>query len=1509
MTRRRAVVLISGAILLTLGGALALGLAMLTRTAWGLEHIRAFAERSINGRIKGKIHIGRISGSIFSALTIDSVSLSEKNDSLFVATGPISLRFDPRDLFDRRIYARSARIHRPVVRVEQDSTGTWNFRKIFPPGPKAPPKSANSVAFGDFVVVDSAVLDSVRVRVLTPWSLSDSLHGAKRDSALAYVLGRTDRPIRRSGSTLSQILDWSNGRIEISHARVDDHTTAGRQFEISHLSIDEYYPPFKVRDARGSVRIAGDSIWVNIPHFRLPGSKGSAAGKIWWGSGLPTRYDLAIDGDSVALADVAWVYPTLPTMGGGSMKLRIHNERNLHVLDYAISDMDVRTMQSRLRGDMTFGTGAEVLIVKDVDVRADPMDWAFLHQINGKPLPYPWRGTLTGVIRARGGPVNRFDVDSADLVFRDANVPGAGGHVRGKGELDILFPAFTVFRGFNVTVDQFDLRSIQFLNPAFPRFDGLVSGSARLDSSWLDVRFRNADITHRDGPGVPNHFTGSGRVTYGAKFLTYDLALDAKPISFTTIAHAYREIPLPYRGEYEGPIRLQGTMEDLALSADINGTGGRLAYEGSIDADSVGGYAADGVFRFRNLDLRVLFDTTSVPHTMLNGEATPRLRGDSLATLVGALSVDVDRSFVDSVRIYGGGARARFTTGRLTLDSLGLESALGSLVARGSLGVAPAVNDSITFSLRADSLGALRRYYVRPYAGDTTELRLAEAESLEGQVTIDGIVFGSVDSLRARATLSADRVKVAANSARSARIAVDLMDLTGKAHGQVSFIGDTVVAGGISMATIGGTADVQSRRNIRYRFGTNTPSGSSAEAGGRLELSGDTAVVMIDSLAAILGGNAWRLVGGTKVVSSDQGVDIDTLTLTGGSRGRLVLGGSIPTNGPVALTATADSVSMADLGALAQTRVSLGGVIDAQLRVSGTRESPTMTLRGSVREGQVGDVSLQRVTIAGEYGNERANGTMALERDGVPVLNVDASIPADLRLRSVARRLLDDTLHVTFRSKDVDLALLEAFIPSLNKPTGRLNADASLRGRIGQTILSGYLRVDSAAASLDALGETRVRNVFVDLVAERDTVRIRRLVGVSGPERSDSLWLGGFVALTGADTVPSYDVQFGARGFRVVVPPRLADLQFTSDLRIAGDVNHSTLTGGMTIDRGVIYIPPFFDKDVVSLDDPDLYNIVDTTVITNRTLLPKAPPKLLQNLDVRNVAITMGSDVRLRSDEANIKLGGAVNVTVARQAARGGAPTLALDGRLRTEQGTYLLDLGVTQRLLTIEGGELRFFGDADLNPTLDITALHTVRQFTGNVSTRNDIRIRVRLQGTFLQPRISFESADSLALSESDLISYLVTGAPSNEIGGTRGAVSSIVTSVLTGYLQRTLTGRLFDQVQVQSASNQFAQSTPGSSFFSQVAALGLQFGLGKQINDRTWVSLTAGLCSGTQTQSTLFSKESIGVKVEYQLGDGYGVSFGVEPGTKAVLCGQERGFAPTPQQIGLDFSRAWRF
>lgn len=158
----------------------------------------------------------------------------------------------------------------------------------------------------------------------------------------------------------------------LGYARIADPDSVGRFFRISRASLSSADPPMKFRNVRADVRHLGDSIWLDASHFDLPESTGRADGKIVWGSDLPIRYAIDVVGDSVSLRDVAWVYPTLPTTGGGRLDLEINNVRHPRVIDYALRNIDVRTAGSRLKGNMTYGVGGPVLVVKDVDLEAAP---------------------------------------------------------------------------------------------------------------------------------------------------------------------------------------------------------------------------------------------------------------------------------------------------------------------------------------------------------------------------------------------------------------------------------------------------------------------------------------------------------------------------------------------------------------------------------------------------------------------------------------------------------------------------------------------------------------------------------------------------------------------------------------------------------------------------------------------------------------------------------------------------------------------------------------------------------------------------------------------------------------------------------------------------------------------------------------------------------------------------------------------------------------------------------
>ncbi|MGQ0764561.1 MAG: translocation/assembly module TamB domain-containing protein [Gemmatimonadota bacterium] len=1509
MARRKAIVMVSAGILLAFGAIVAISIALATRTEWGREQIRSYVEGILNESMRGKVHLGRISGTLFTGITVDSFSLAEPDDSLFIATGQITVSFDPRDLIDRRILVRQMSIARPVVRIREDSTGTWNLRKLFPPGPSRP---RTTRGFGDYVVVRNATIRDGDIELTSRWRPADSLSGTRRDSSIAHALARPDKRITRSGSHFVLTRAWTGVNIDLTSGRIATPDSAGRSFHFTRLDANEFDPPLDITDARGSIRLLGDSLWADITSFELPGSRGSGTAHVVWGSGLPNRYDVRIRGDTVSMADVAWVYPTLPTTGGGRMDLAIRNKRSdLDVIEFIITNMDVRSMNSRLAGAMTFGVGGPVLEVRDVDLRATPVDWILIERLTGEPLPYPWKGTISAVLRARGGPVNRWRIDSTSFVLNDANVPGAGGRGRARGELDILFPAFTRFRAFDVEIDHLDLATLQFLEESFPRLDGAISGRATLDSVWTDVRFHSADITHRFGDNPPSRFTGSGRATLGDEFITWDVALDAQPLDLTTTGKAWPELELTQRGEFRGSLRAEGTAADLALSFALRGAAGDYAWDGRVDIDSVGGYTWDGTLRFANADLRTLYDTSTILSTRLTGAAVVNITGDSVENYRGTIDLRLDRSSVDSMRVYEDSrTRLVFDDGILRIvDTLKVTSELGSLLAWGGVGLRADRTDSLSARLETDSLGALRPYWVRRAGADTAAVRVASEDTLDGRVSLRVALVGSVDTLAA--SIAGQVVGLHAGNARAAAVRLEaaLANLTsGATSGTISVTADTATLGATTFARASLEARAFNRDSADVQVAAVLANGPSIDATATTSFHADTTRVLLTEARLNVADNEWSLERRSAIVTSDSGWSAEGVSLRDRRTGaRLIIDGQVPSRGQIALALKADSVALEDLAAMAQSTARWRGQLSLDVNATGTASEPVITFAGALDGTAVGDVSLSRTTIAGRYADRWLQGSVAMVRNDTTILDGTATISLDLALEPRSRRVLDDTMRVTLRSRDVDLGILESFTSSVQNTRGRLNADVAVVGLQGATTMQGFVRIDDGQALVPEAGVT-LRQVAVLIEADNDTARIRRFRMTSGPAATDTLGLSGWIAREDRNEV-AFDLNLTTSNFEAVNTRRAGRISVSSDIRQQGRTSGSVLGGRIFVNSGEIVIPELSQKKILALS-VDQFAGFDTALVANRQILPKAPPAIARNLSVRNLQVEMGPDVWMRSVEANIKLGGRVNVINATGLTSGGSAQLALEGSLQTERGTFNLRIAdpFVQRLFTLEGGEVRFLGDPDFNPDLDIRALYVVRQASSLYRTSNDVRIRARLLGTLVQPRIVIESGDSLALSESDLFSYLITGRPSAEIGGLQSYGFDFLLATVSSGLSARYSGRYFDFLRLQTASSRVEQGLTGGQ--NRGLLEGAQLGVGKQLNERTFISLTAGLCRIVNPGAGRLD-ESIGLTLENRLPAGYGLSISKEPPVEALLCQDptSQGFSAGRSQTGIDLFRSWRW
>src|SRR5688572_5076132 len=1395
MSRRKRIVTFSALALVAVIAIVFLIAISLTQTEYGQGQVRRFVQSWVSGQVKGKIYVGRISGGLFNGVTIDSLEIRDDEDSLFVSTGRIRVRYDMRDIFDRRILLSHLDVQHPIVHIREHENGDWNWRHIFPEGPAEEPSTGRG--FGDFIVMDSADIHDGQVVLTLPWHPDDTLRGRKRDSVIAHALGSLTRDepgndwrseIRKTREGFARTWRFTGLRSSFGYARIAEPDSIGRFFRITRASGTSADPPIEIRKLAGDVRILGDSVWLDIPQFDLPGSTGKASGKLFWGNDLPMRYAVQITGDSVSLNDVAWVYATLPRTGGGRLNLEINNVGHPHVMDYAITDMDVRTTRSRLIGDMTYAVGGPVLAMKDVRLQAAPINFDLIRALNGAEFPYDWQGDITGTVRATGGPLNRFRVDESRFTFADANVPGAMTRGTARGGLDILYPAFTTFRGLDVDIETLDLRTIRYLNPAFLELRGTVSGTARLDSSWLDLRFSNADLVHHDGDLATSRFTGAGRVTYGDEFMIYDMALQAAPVSMTTLAKSYPDIPL--RGNYTGPITIKGTAPELAIVTTLTGPGGTIAYNGTVDAN-LPTYGAHGSGTVAALNFRTLVENPKAPRTSLAGDYVVDFVGDSIVTGTGSLKTAL-KGTIEKLDIASSSASVRVDKGMAYIDTLLVRSASASGSASGSVAMTEAGSGKLGFVVSVDSLSDVKRY-----VNTATSL---PADSLRGSIRVAGEVVGSARSMALSGIVSGRELSAEGRRIGALTGKFALSDLTGAPNGTLNLHADSLMAGPVGFTSVDADARLDSAGLAVFDASLVSGNGVKSTLRGSAMHSNDTTRIALDSgRVTVSDGSSYRLDAPARLMLVPGGGTLDSLLLS--------------------------------------------------------------------------------------YSNAR------------------------LAIRDV--RLIGDSLRGNVRTDSVDLAILEAFIPGVQSARGPLVANVDMSGTVKQPVLSGQFRITDGVATLRNVG-TRLERINADVALAGDTVFVKRLSAETRRERRGTMSVDGFVNLARHDN-PEFSLRARAENFHIIEKPGLASLDISTDsvVTLRGLYKAATVSGAVRVDRGTIYIPELITKKIVDLSDPEFAGILDTLLARDRTLLPETPSDFARNLSLENVQVNIGDNVWLRSSEANVKLGGSLNVTLGKSSQTSESSQLALEGTLNAVRGTYRLNLvdPFVQPTFDVTSGSLRFFGTPDLNPTLDIRAIHTIRQPRQRSANVRDIRVRVTIGGTLERPLLSLDNPDNLPLSQSDLLSYLITGEPAIALDNSSAEYQSQLASVAIRYGGNLLTNAIpknvLDIVELQTAGYDASARTTDPYYYNLLNTRAI---LGKQIGNQWFVGLSTGLCVVNASNFV----ENFGLKLEYRFNSIYSAQAGIEPGSSDLTCARSNASQiqqQTPRQLGFDLFRTWRF
>jgi translocation and assembly module TamB len=1291
-------------------------------------------------------------------------------------------------------------------------------------------------------------------------------------------------------------------------------------------------PAAMVRDLKGVFPFDNDSVWWKGAYVALPNSKGTTNGVYQLNSG-----DLALTlrGDPASFADLRWVYPRLPSNGHGRFDLKVAWKGDLQ--GYQFTNADVRMGDAHTTG--SFGiTLDDSITIHDTDLRFTAVDTRILEELIPR-FRSPRRGVLAGRAKAHGS--RRSLAADGDVTFDD---PSAGrSRVAGAGEVGFLDGGGVRARDLRLRLLPLQLAMARTWFPAMP-VAGTVTGQVTIDGSTVSQLAIAGSIDHVDR-GEYSAMTGRATVRGRSLHdLWFDVDVDTHPISLVTVGRFVPSAGL--RGSAAGPVHVTGTTRTVGLHLDLRlPGGGRVAARGVLDFGASGQSSAlmpplqgyDLTAALQALNLRTIF--AKAPSTSITAQALVAGRGTELATLRAAVAADLSASRWDSIAVDTASVRASFANGLVDIHRLYARGASASASASGTFGLTANQTGLLTYSVTVDSLGALNRWIPKTPG-------LTKPVKLRPRVVAHAVARVRADSARAARASETERgVEVRAGARPATRVPTTLpadtlagtLTTTGKIEGNIEQFDLTGHAAGSDVVARGNT--VKSFKSVYAWIGARTPKARLA-----IGIEADTVVAMgfgFDSLSARFayvapgGGRieavvtqeghrqygakgdytiypnrkelrltdvlfrfdtvAWTLAHQTTLTWGSSGIRVMNFELTNRDDGRVLAHGLLPTSGSGDFTLDVENFPVASISDLVESNIDVTGVASLHAEMAGTLSSPRLRGTFDLVGGTYTKAKLPELVGQFGYADRRLVAHLDATVRRRSVMTVEGQLPINLALTGVTGdRLLPLPMSVDLVGDNLPIDLIPEFTDLVSNVHGRAAGRISVRGTIRDPKVVGNLHLEHAEATIvssgatvsDMMGSVRLANdtVYVDSIVgkARGDVRLRGTLGVAN-------WLE-----------PTFNLHLTSTGAELLHND-YGKVNFNAGLALTGPFSSPNLSGTITVVQGVIYAPESGARHyLIGAGDPQLYNVLDTTVAAERDLFPQQSP-FIQNLRI-DVSLAVEHDTWVRNREANIEIYTDDPLTVHQEEG-----ALALTGVITTDRGEY----DFLSKRFQIKRGSAMFIGNADLNPTLQITGEYQVE-----VATRGALNIRVIVGGTLRKPTLTLQSDAQPPKTQSELLTLLAFGqsttsllaSTSSSIAGT-AATSDLFgagAQLAVRRLEAAALGVAIQQIEIQAgrafgtdvfditAADVPTELTTGkglNNFFTQT-----KIEAGKYVNPRTFVS-------------GQFQAGQPGLAVEQRTSDGWRFSASTEP--KVIL--REPTLTDQPYRVVRAFGgfiiREWRY
>ena len=164
---------------------------LVTNSDWGRERVRRYIVGILQRNSHGIIHIGSVSGNLLNGFTLHDVVITDSAHAPFVKADEIWARYSLGTLRGQKIDFREVRLVRPIVVIDKQPGGKWNYDRIFPRD-TVTRTGVKKTGWGTWIrFADVTVLDG-DLTVRAPWQPDPNITPAEQRDVVRRALGPSE---------------------------------------------------------------------------------------------------------------------------------------------------------------------------------------------------------------------------------------------------------------------------------------------------------------------------------------------------------------------------------------------------------------------------------------------------------------------------------------------------------------------------------------------------------------------------------------------------------------------------------------------------------------------------------------------------------------------------------------------------------------------------------------------------------------------------------------------------------------------------------------------------------------------------------------------------------------------------------------------------------------------------------------------------------------------------------------------------------------------------------------------------------------------------------------------------------------------------------------------------------------------------------------------------------------------------------------------------------------------